>query len=170
MVVNQTENRLPKRKSLRLKEYDYSTDGAYFITICTQDRKCLFGPVGADSISARMIEKTFLETVEQYRSVSCPAFVVMPNHFHALLVISRADIQSAPTVSDVVQAFKRHSTLKYIQMVKDGLVSSFDRRIWQRTFYDHIVRNQKDFDEIYQYIRENPLRWETDRFYTEKQV
>ncbi len=106
------ENRnFPTRKPLRLKDYDYSTQGAYFVTICTHKRKALFAPVGADSISARTVEKTFLETIDRYPTVAAPIYVVMPNHFHAIITVSRADMESAPTLSEVVQSFKRYSTL-----------------------------------------------------------
>ena len=91
------EKELPQRKRLRFQNFDYNTPGAYFITICTKDRKMLFTPVGADSISARMVEKTFLETIRKYDGVDSPIYVVMPNHFHAIITISRADMESAPT-------------------------------------------------------------------------
>ena len=159
---------MPKRKHPRLKEYDYSTNGAYFITVCTKDRKNLFAPVGADSISARMVKRTFLETIKRYPCVESPVFVVMPNHFHAIITISRADMESAPTVSEIVQSFKRHSTLEYIKLVKQGVLLPFDRQIWQRSFYDHVIRGQADYDEIYRYIEENPLRWELDKLYSEE--
>ena len=166
----ESNNKLPKRKSTRLKNYDYSTSGAYFVTICTKNRKMLFAPVGADSISARMVERTFLETIHQYDGVNCPIYVVMPNHFHAIITISRADMESAPTVSDIIQSFKRYSTLEYIKMVKDGLLLPFDKQIWQRTFYDHVIRNSDDYDEIYKYIYENPMRWQFDELYTEADI
>ena len=162
------EKQLPKRKSPRLKAFDYSTTGAYFITICTKDRKMLFAPVGADSISARMIEKTFIETIEHYHGVESPIYVVMPNHFHAIVTIKRADMESAPTVSEIVQSFKRYSTIEYTKMVKDGILPPFEGRIWQRSFYDHIIRNQNDYNEIYKYIYENPMRWKFDKFCMEE--
>ena len=146
------EKVLPKRKPTRLKNFDYSTTGAYFITICTKDRKTLFAPVGADSISARMVERTFLETMERYSVVDCPIYVVMPNHFHAIITISRADMESAPTVSEIVQSFKRYSTVEYTKMVKEGILPPFDKQIWQRSFYDHVVRNRDDYNAIYKYI------------------
>ncbi len=167
-VVMDMETSMPKRKHPRLKEYDYSTNGAYFITVCTKDRKNLFAPVGADSISARMVKRTFLETIKRYPFVESPVFVVMPNHFHAIITISRADMESAPTVSEIVQSFKRHSTLEYIKLVKQGVLLPFDRQIWQRSFYDHVIRGQADYDEIYRYIEENPLRWELDKLYSEE--
>ena len=162
------DKELPERKSPRMKNFDYSKTGAYFITICTKDRKMLFDPiVGADSISARMVERTFLETIEHYNGVASPVYVVMPNHFHAIITISRADMESAPTVSEIVQAFKRYSTIEYIKMVKKGIVPPFDKQIWQRSFYDHIIRNHDDYNEVFRYIRENPMRWKADRFNTD---
>ena len=157
----------PVRKSPRLKNYDYSSNGAYFITICTHNRKMLFGPVGADSISARMAERTFCETIEKYPNVECPIFVVMPNHFHAIIEISRADMESAPTVSEIVQSFKRYSTLEYIKMVKRGDVPPFDQRIWQHSYHDHIIRGEQDYLKIWQYIDSNPAKWPEDCFYAE---
>ena len=161
------DKELPKRKPTRLKNFDYSTTGAYFITICTKDRKTLFAPVGADSISARMVERTFLETIERYSAVDCPIYVVMPNHFHAIITISRADMESAPTVSEIVQSFKRYSTVEYAKMVKGGILPPFDKQIWQRSFYDHVIRNREDYNAIYKYIYENPMRWYYDELYLE---
>lgn len=159
------ENELPKRKRLRLQNFDYSTSGAYFITICTKDRENLFGPVGADSISARMIEKTFLEIIDKYNGVDSPIYVVMPNHFHAIITILRADMESAPTLSEIVQSFKRYSTIEYTKMVKEGILPPFNKQIWQRSFYDHVIRNQHDYENIVKYIYENPMRWKYDQLY-----
>jgi REP element-mobilizing transposase RayT len=166
------EKTLPERKQLRLKYFDYSTPGAYFVTICTKDRKLLFGSVGADSISARMVSETFRKTLEQYDGVEAPISVVMPNHFHAIITIARSDGQLGtekvrPSISEIIQAFKRYSTIEYIKMVKEGTLPPFDRQIWQRSFYDHIIRNRDDYDEIYKYIHDNPKQWQFDRFYEE---
>ena len=160
-------NELPKRKSIRLSQYDYSQNGAYFITICTKDRQSLFGSVGADSISARTITTTFENTIKQYSGIAAPIFVVMPNHFHAIIMIERADMESAPTISDVVQAFKRYSTVEYSKLVHQGMLPPYDKQVWQRGFYDHIIRNQSDYDEIYRYIENNPVQWEQDELYTQ---
>ena len=169
-------NELPKRKRLRWEGFDYSTPGGYFITICTKDRKPIFGPVGADSISASLVERTFLETINQYPNVECPIYVVMPNHFHAIIVIldqdaiSRADMESAhaTTVSGIVQAFKRYSTIEYIKLVKKGILPPFDKQIWQRSFHDHVIRNRQDYEEHVKYIYENPIRWQYDELYAEE--
>ena len=162
------EKERPKRKRNRLKYYDYSTPGAYFITICTKDRKMLFAPVGADSISARMVERTFLETIQQYNGVDSPIYVVMPNHFHAIITISRADMESAPTISQIIQSFKRYSTIEYAKMVKEGIVPPFEKQIWQRSFHDHVIRDRRDYEKIAQYIHENPIKWQYDCFYIQE--
>ena len=161
------EQEFLQRKKLRLQNFDYSTTGAYFITICTNGRIPIFGAVGADSISAQMIERTFLETIARYSCVESPIYVVMPNHFHAIITISRADMESAPTISEIVQAFKRYSTIEYIRMVKEGMLPPFKKAIWQRSFYDHIIRNHNDYNEVFKYIYENPIKWSSDELYTE---
>ncbi len=162
---------MPKRKSIRLKDYDYSQNGAYFVTICTHNRECLFGDiVGADSISARtcdsisarMIDEIFVKTINEHKHVFCTKYVIMPNHFHAIIVIERADIESAPTLPQIVQSFKRYSTIEYIKMVKRGALPPFDKHIWQRGYYEHIIRNEKCYNDIWNYIDNNPLLWKQD--------
>ena len=156
------ETVLPKRKSHHLQGYDYSQNGAYFITVCTHQRRMLFGPnrapIGADSISARMAARVFREIIGQYPAVQCRHFVVMPNHFHALVEIerARADMESAPTIISIVQAFKRYSTVEYIRLVKRGQAAPFDKHLWQRSFHDHVIRNETDYRMIAEYIQSNP--------------
>ena len=156
---------LPKRKRIRLEGYDYSQNGAYFITICTRNRECLLGCVGADSISARMIDTIFNQTIEQYACVDCPKYMIMPNHFHAIIVINRADMESAPTISGIIQSFKRYSTIEYIKLVKQNVLAPFNKQIWQRSFYDHVIRNEQEYEKIRKYIDTNPLKWDEDCFY-----
>ena len=89
----------------------------------------------------------------------------MPNHVHALIVIERADMESAPTIIDIVQGFKRYSTIKLSKLVKEGQIPPYNDKVWQRSFYDHVVRNEQDYLEIWRYIDENPMKWKLDRFY-----
>ena len=159
---------LPKRKSPRIPGYDYSTNGAYFITVCTYEKKQLFGSIGADSISARMVERTFLETIQKYDNVKSPVYVVMPNHFHAIIQIERVDMESAPTISQIIQSFKRYSTVEYIKLVNENKLPRFDGKVWQRSFHDHVVRGEKDYLEIWNYIEGNPSKWEEDCFYVKE--
>ena len=79
----------------------------------------------------------------------------------------RADMESAPTVSlpDVIQSFKRHSTIEYIKLVKQNILPPFDKQIWQRGYYEHIIRNEHEYQKIYEYIENNPIKWEEDKYY-----
>ena len=169
---------LPQRTNLRLREYDYSLNGAYFVTICVKDRASLFGRVvvGADLVSARaelnpagrIVEEVLHETIQAFAGVHLDRYVIMPNHFHGIFVISRADTRSAPTVpvTSVVQAFKSKTTVAYIKAVKAGLLLPFDKQIWQRNYYEHVIRNEKAYLRVCQYIDENPARWEEDEYYS----
>lgn len=155
----------PTRKIIRLQNYDYGESGAYFITLCTYNKEKLFGDIWADSISAHMIARVFENTINSFSKISCPKYVVMPNHFHAIVVIERADTRSAPTLMDIVQAFKSKATVEYIRLVKEGLAPPFYKHLWQRSFYDHVIRNDRDYQEIWKYIDENPQKWQLDKFY-----
>jgi REP element-mobilizing transposase RayT len=138
-----------------------------------QDVNIFDESVGADSISARielnhagqMIKNIFDETINSYEYITADIYVIMPNHFHCILSISRADMESAPTIGDVIQSFKRNTTIKYIQGVKDGIYPPFRKRIWQRDYYEHIIRNNEEYQQKWRYIDENPARWEEDEHY-----
>ena len=140
----------------------------------------LFGEVvGVDSISAlmilndagKLIEALYCETMLQYQSVTSVKHIIMPNHLHGIIAInradvdSRADIESAPTLSTIIQSFKRNTTIKYINGVKSGLYPPFNKRIWQRNYYERILRDEAEYQHIWQYIDENPAKWEEDEFY-----
>ena len=157
---------LPKRKQNRLAEYDYSTPNAYFITICTKDRKKLFWmdvgaiidrPNNVPLTNLGMIARQSIEDIPNYYSaVSVDHFVIMPNHIHLLLQINTdADGRSmiAPTVSTVVRLMK-------------GTVSKqAGLSVWQKGFYDHVIRNDHDYREIWNYIEGNPSKWTEDKLY-----
>ena len=163
---------LPQRKAPRLKGYDYTSPGAYFITICAKNRECLFGsiPPSFVGVDARIDPRTDvpvcltpLGQIVQKHLQSTPgvtAYVVMPNHLHCLIVIPWADGSgpmqaSAPTVSQRIRAFKGH------------VAHEAGAAVFQRSFYDHIVRSEAEYREIYDYILTNPARWAMDTFYTE---
>ena len=157
-------NNLPKRKLIRIEEYDYSTHGAYFITVCTANREKIFWDgVGADiirpeniplSIAGKIMEQGILQISEHYENVSIDKYCVMPDHIHFILRIE-SDIDgrmvSAPTVSTVVGSMKR------------WVSKQIGRSIWQKSFYDHGIRNQQDYDEIWEYIENNPLKYALNR-------
>jgi putative transposase len=173
-----------QRKQLRLKDYDYSQAGYYFITICTYNRKNMFGSfVGADSISAFpkillndagiLIERVYLELVKIFSLAKLHEYVIMPNHFHGIIEIThmndiakRADMESAPTeLSLIMQTFKRYTTVEYIKMVKQSLLPVFDKQIWQRNYYEQIIRNEQELQKIREYITYNPAKWHEDEYF-----
>ena len=152
-----------KRKRLRLQNFDYTKNGAYFVTVCTHNKADLFGPVGEKTDASAMIEQVFEETLREYPQMECCRYVVMPNHFHALLVIENMTDFSAQSVAHFMQAFKSKTTVCYIRLVKAGKAAPFAGKLWQRSYYDHIIRNEQDFQEVWKYIEENPLRWQLKR-------
>lgn len=170
---------LPQRKPVRLAGFDYGSDGAYFVTACTKNREMLFWNdifcseiVGATigrpedyrsnlSQLGLIAEKAICEINHNYPMVFVDNYVVMPNHVHILLRISLGENRVikngrpmvAPTVSVIMQQMK-------------GVVSKkAGYSVWQRSFHDHIIRNENDYRMIYSYIRDNPLNWKRDRFF-----
>jgi len=157
---------LPTRKQNRLKEYDYSTPNAYFITICTEKRKNLFWTdVGAIIDRPKNVPLTNLGIIAQrciedipkhYPAISVDHYVIMPNHIHFLLQIN-TDVNGrsmiAPTISTVVRLMK-------------GTVSKqAGFTVWQKGFYDHVIRNGNDYQDIWNYIEGNPSKWAEDKLY-----
>lgn len=171
------------RQSIRLKGYDYSLAGAYFLTICAQNRECLFGNIECGKMvlneAGRMVEKCWHDLPNHYENAGLDEFIIMPNHVHCIIIImdnetradmeswvdngSRADMESAPTTVDsMVQSFKRHSTIEYIKMVKNNVLPPFNKRVWQRNYYEHIIRDENELNNIRKYIFNNPANWVTD--------
>lgn len=169
------ENKLPTRKHNRLDNYDYSSCGAYFITICTKDRRSVFWDndqpnfVGEDiilpfdSVGLSTIGKITDEAIksipERYSHIELLQYVIMPNHVHMILFIPHDGgrmISSPTSISTAVGQMKRYVSKKI------GVA------IWQRSFHDHIIRDKSDYDKISKYIYENPIKWQYDCFYTEK--
>ena len=159
---------LPKRKPNRLPSFSYDTPGAYFITVCLKDRKpLLWEAVGASiarppmpplSIWGKVVEQAIREIPVHYPAVSLDHYVVMPNHIHLLLQIKTDDdgrAMLAPTISVV------------IQQMKGFVTKQLGHSIWQKLFHDHIIRDERDYLKIWEYIDGNPSKWEEDCFYTE---
>lgn len=173
-----------RRRSLRLRGYDYSSDGAYFVTIVTQHRHCLFGQIVEDEMilneAGQMVHDEWLLLPERFSSVETDQFVVMPNHLHGILVLGenvdsvgaplvgalpRADIGDTgniPTLGAVVGAFKSLTTVLYSEGVKESNWPHFDQRLWQRNYYEHIVRDEIAIERIRDYILGNRANWERD--------
>jgi len=175
------------RRSVRLKGYDYSQAGAYFVTIVTQGRECLFGEI-IDGVlrlneAGQMVEAAWTALPQRFPGIECDAHVVMPNHMHgvigvgATLVVApntvltthpvaapnRAGTSPAPTLGDMVGSFKSITTDAYIQGVHHRGWLPFDQRVWQRNYYEHIIRSEIELNAIRQYVIDNPTYWGQDR-------
>lgn len=159
-----------KRRSIRLKGYDYRQPGAYFVTICTLNRDMLLREIAEDSQGAsqlllnrhgRIATECWLWLAEQYPYVELDEWVVMPNHLHGILVLSdgRGGSRIAPTkpLGRLIGAFKTVSTKQMNEMR-----STPGAPVWQRNYYEHIIRDEADLDRIRRYIAENPFRWADD--------
>ncbi len=164
------------RRSIRLKGYDYSQPGAYFVTICTHQRDCLFGSVinGQMILNeyGKIVEQTWFDLVNHVGNVELDAFVVMPNHVHGIIIIiDNSDVvgagsEPAPTLRksqplpEIVRQFKTFSAKRINQIRRTAGVP-----VWQRNYYEHIIRQEEVLQQLRAYISENPQRWELDEHY-----
>ena len=167
------KNDLPKRKPTRLKGYDYSVPGAYFVTLCTHNREKLFEieTVGNDLrvvpfLQNEIIHKWLKETENKFNNIKIDKYVIMPNHIHIIVIITERHI--GRSLHDVMRWFKTMVTNEYIRMVEDGKCKPFNKKLWQKSFHDHIIRGEKDYQQIWEYIDTNPLKWELDCFYNDE--
>lgn len=155
------------RRSIRLKGYDYSLPGAYFITLCTQNRENFFGYIEEGILhlndAGMMIQKWNEEVSHKFANVTCDEMVVMPNHFHCIWQITTQE--EKVNIPTVVQWFKTMTTNEYIHGVKELGWQPFDKRLWLRNYYERIIRDERAYENIRNYIRTNPERWETDRLH-----
>ncbi len=155
-------SKYPKRKFVRLRNYDYSQNGAYFITICTIDKKYL---IDSDKIRA-IIQETWDNLPKHYPEVILDEFVIMPNHIHGIIIINNnfynfvgAGLRPARKLSEIVKSFKSFSSREI-----NKLLSTPGQSFWQRNYYEHVIRNEQDLHETRTYIRENPIKWEIDQY------
>ena len=178
------------RKSIRLRGYDYSQAGMYFVTICTQGRQCLFGGVENGGVmnlngAGEMVFATWDEIPAHYAGVEIDQFVVMPNHIHGIITLVGAtpcgcpDVDYSPggegqargpaptglSLSDVVQRYKTMTTKRYTDGVKQNGWQPFSEKLWQRNYYEHIIRDEAAYLKIAEYIQTNPLRWQEDTYH-----
>jgi len=195
------------RRSIRLKGYDYSQPGAYFVTLCAQNQDLLFDPDPAQE----MIQLWWDKLHGKFTFVQTDAFVIMPNHIHGIIVLglgegdnrdsgehaesdkntgmgghmgmgmgghvgpprrvemgggqSRGSAPTEVSLAEVVQWFKTMTTNEYIRGVKQLGWQPFQGRLWQRNYYEHIIRNEIEWNQIRDYIHTNPMRWQEDKLY-----
>jgi len=198
------------RRSIRLGWYDYSQDGWYFVTMCTQNHACMFGNILNDQMRLNkggvMVGTWWRKVGGKFPSVRTDEYIIMPNHFHGIVNIvgaapcgrpitgnnnaygqprdesgqphgvaptmNNASVQHhgksrqprgvAPTLGDIVNWFKTMTTNQYIRGVKQNGWLPFGGKLWQRNYYEHIIRKEEELNHTRQYIAENPLNWRTD--------
>ena len=168
------EKEFSERKEPRLKGFDYSKTGAYFITICTANRRRILSRiVGGDVLDApinvellkcgKIADKYIAQLNEFYENLTVEKYVIMPNHIHIILFVREngASRTSPPT--------KQHSTVsRFVSTFKRFFNKEYGENIWQRGFYDHIIRNREDYEEHLRYVHENPMMWQFDELYIEE--
>lgn len=163
------DSRSHQRRSLRLQGYDYSQPGTYFVTMCVHKGECVLGEIFNGEVYLTDLGRVASEYWKfiplHFPDVYIDTFVVMPNHVHAIINISgcRGGVTPpllTPTLSQII-AYYKYQTTKQINQIRHQIGKSF----WQRSFYDHIVRNDEDLQRIRNYIVNNPLKWELDQYY-----
>ena len=165
-MVNGMKNILPKRKSTRLKNYNYSSPGAYFVTICTKDRNNILSdiivgeglcalPTNKLTKIGKFVEQSIKYADENYSGVKIDKYVIMPNHIHLIVILDDSGGHGNPPLQDVIYRLKSFTTHEY------------GKNLWQRSFHDHVIRGDKDYIKIWKYVDTNVLKWEQDCFYND---
>ena len=181
-------SRIFNRRSIRLKEYDYSSAGGYFVTICTNNRAMLFGTVANDEVilnkAGLMIAKWIAKLPEKFPGCIVDCVIIMPNHVHIILILTRdgttdsdtepnnfIDLSNSdhakdfPPLGRIIQWFKTMTTNEYIRHVKQDGWKPFRKRLWQRNYFEHIIRDEIDLKQKRKYVVYNPCKWPQDQYY-----
>jgi REP element-mobilizing transposase RayT len=194
------------RRSIRLKGYDYSQEGWYFVTICVHNREWLFGDIINGKIilndAGKMVETEWLNLKTRFLNIELGEFVVMPNHFHGILeitattngattrvaptdeydnavvgatlvvaqyeTVAQYEINRKKTIGNIIDAYKSITTVQYIRGVKTLDWQPFNQKLWQRNYYEHIIRDSQSHQKISDYIDNNPMNWENDELYQQE--
>ena len=162
---------------MRLREFDYNTPGAYFITFCTHNRSNILsrivGAIQESPVSqlttCGVIVDAVIQSIPEHLHVTIDRYVIMPNHVHLIVVIAESDVLRAIRESPLQGRSIVSKAVGYIKMNASKAIRQQygDVTVWQRGYHDHVIRNQDDYEMIAKYIHENPLRWELDKFYSE---
>ena len=160
------------RRSIRLKEYDYASEGAYYVTIVTQGRECMFGEIVDSEMylshNGEIVQKWWDEILVHFPNVETGAFVIMPNHIHGIIFITNSISHEVggeapplrkPTFGQIIGYLKYQSTKEMNAVNNTGTITKF----WQRNYHEHIIRNEKELKQKTNYILENPSRWDDDQ-------
>ena len=160
--MTREKDRFSIRRAARLPGYDYRTDGYYFITICTDQRRCLLSSIQAGTVYlsplGRIADQEWRRTAAVHRGLQLDAYVIMPNHFHAAVMLNH-EATDRPPLGVAISGFKAAVTRRARRLY----TRTFE--VWQRGYYEHIVRNDQDLEAVRQYIEHNSERWTEDREY-----
>lgn len=164
-----------RRHSIRLKNYDYSQNGYYFVTICTKNRECYFKKY---QYLKTIIKNQWENIPNRYHNVTLDEYVIMPNHFHGIVFVGAtftvaqnndyfnhinwAGVNPAPTIGEIVGSFKSLCVNEWLQYINQNGINEIGK-FWQRNYYEHIIRNEIELNKIREYIINNPIKWELDR-------
>ncbi len=177
-----------RRRSIRLRGYDYAQAGFYFVTICVRDRECMFGETVDNDVRlskyGTLVAQAWEDLPNHYPHIELDRFVVMPNHFHGIVVLTpvgvglesahsdvrstvRAGLKPAPTkrhgLPEIVRGFKTFSARRINEIRQTPGTS-----VWQRNYYEHVIRDESDYNRIAEYIANNPQRWVEDSLHPDK--
>jgi REP-associated tyrosine transposase len=172
---------LHHRRSIRLKGYVYSQAGAYFVTLCTQNRECLFGEIINGKVqlkdAGRMVKRWWMELSKKFPTIGIDRYIIMPNHIHGIIWIQYqevvgADLRVCPDVTQgahtgaplptVMQWFKTMTSNDYIRHVKKESWPPLHGKLWQRSYYEHIIGSEDELIRTSEYILNNPAHWAED--------
>jgi REP element-mobilizing transposase RayT len=161
------------RRSIRLKEYNYSAPGFYFVTICTKDRECFFGKIinGIMELNrvGEIISRAWNQLPQRFSSIRTDEFVIMPNHMHGIISIVGAPLMApdemdikikgainrARTLGEIIRAFKAF-------LAREIRCAGYEKFAWQRNYYERVIRNESELFRIRKYVQENPAKWHLD--------
>jgi len=189
--MNNYDPNIHHRRSIRLKGYDYSRAGLYFITICCQDRVCRFGDVVDGEMvlndAGRIAHNEWMKTTEIRNNVALGEFVVMPNHIHGIIrILGRDELHSpdnktpkqddnknnltlrspSQTIGAIIRGYKSSVTKQINNLGDNGMgVFNTPQQLWQRNYWERIIRNEKSYQRIADYIVNNPGKWHSDNFF-----
>ena len=170
----------PNRRSTRLQEYDYSSPGAYFVTLSVQGNLAMFGGINDGCMilnaAGAMIEREWLNLPERFTLLELDEFIVMPDHFHGILCLLSSESHvindekpgehevrpygtANGSIGRIIQAFKSKATILYGKGVKEDGWTPYNHKLWQRGYYEHVLRNQHDLEDTREYINLNPRRY-----------
>jgi len=172
------DNDFPSRKALRIDSYDYSTPGAYFLTFCTHNKKhtlsCIVGaihesPAPQLTTCGKIVDR-IIRNLPEHLSVTIDRYVIMPNHIHLIAVITEENMLREIRESPLRSRSIISKLIGYIKMNASKAIRQHygEISVWQRGYYDHIIRNREDYTMLAAYIDTNPLRWTLDKLYTEE--